>query len=123
MGFPGRFHASSAPTVAKAAMNTTPTTPSSPLPAWLASFAGSGYRALDRSPAADVTTVTAQIDHARQNAGAAICHLSSFVFREPRYGLTVPASLRRSGYLMATALAGEPIPPGALSGALTRNIS
>ena len=26
-------------------------------------------------------------------------------------------------YLMATALAGEPIPPGALSGALTRNIS
>jgi hypothetical protein len=27
------------------------------------------------------------------------------------------------GYLMATALAGEPIPPGAFSGALTRNIS
>ena len=26
-------------------------------------------------------------------------------------------------YLMATALAGEPIPPGAFSGALTRNIS
>ena len=27
------------------------------------------------------------------------------------------------GYLMATALAGEPIPPGAFSGALARNIS
>ena len=27
------------------------------------------------------------------------------------------------GYLMATALAGEPIPPGAFIGALTRNIS
>ena len=30
---------------------------------------------------------------------------------------------RRSGYLMATALAGEPIPPGAFMGALTRNDS
>jgi hypothetical protein len=121
MGFPGRFQASSAPTVAKAAMNTPPTAPFSPLPAWLASFAGSGYRTLDRSAVAHVATVTAQIDHARQNA--AIGHLSSFVPREPRYGLTVPASLRRSGYLIATALAGEPIPPGAFSGALTRNIS
>jgi hypothetical protein len=35
----------------------------------------------------------------------------------------VPASLRFSRYLMAAALAGEPIPPGAFSGALTRNIS
>ena len=122
MGFPGRFHASSAPTVAKAAMNTTPTAPSSPLPAWLASFAGSGYRALERSAAADVATVTAQIDHARQNA--AIGHLSGLrLLRESRYGLTVPASLRRWRYLMTTALAGEPIPPGAFSGALTKNIS
>ena len=39
IGFRGRFHASSAPTVAKAATNTAPTTPSSPLPPWLA---GSG---------------------------------------------------------------------------------
>ena len=38
----GRFHASSAPTVAKAAMNTTTTTSSNPFPPWLASFAGSG---------------------------------------------------------------------------------
>ena len=66
--------------------------------------------------------MTAQIDHARQNA--AIGHLSGLrLLREPRYGLTVPASLRRLRYLMATALAGEPIPPGAFSGALTKNIS
>ena len=44
MGFPGRFHASSAPTVAKAAMNTATTTTSNPLP--LASFAGSGCMAV-----------------------------------------------------------------------------
>ena len=42
MRFPGRFHASSAPTVAKAATNTIPTAPSSPLPLWPASLAGSG---------------------------------------------------------------------------------
>jgi hypothetical protein len=43
MGFPGRFHASSAPTVAKAAMNTTPTTSFSPVtPKLAASFAGNG---------------------------------------------------------------------------------
>ena len=83
MGFPGRFHASNAPTVAKAVMNTTATAPSSPLPAWLASFAGSGYRALNTSAVPVVATVTAQIDHARQNAGAAICHLSSFVPPRP----------------------------------------
>jgi hypothetical protein len=33
------------------------------------------------------------------------------------------ARLAAFGYLMATALAGEPIPPGAFIGALTRNIS
>ena len=33
---------SSAPTVAKAAMNTIPTAPSNPLPLWLVSLAGSG---------------------------------------------------------------------------------
>jgi hypothetical protein len=38
--------------------------------------------------------VTAQIDHARQNA--AIGHLSGLhLLRESRYGPTVPASLRR----------------------------
>src|SRR5260370_19122083 len=122
MGFPGRFHASTAPTVAKAAMNTPPSTPSSPLPAWLASFAGSGYRVLDISAAAAVATVTAQIDHARQNA--AIGHLSGLrLLRTPRYGPNVPVSLRFPRYLRATALAGEPLPPGALSGALTTNIS
>jgi hypothetical protein len=42
MGFPGRFHASSAPTVAKAPMNTIPTAQSSPLAVTLASLAGSG---------------------------------------------------------------------------------
>ena len=42
MGFRGRFHASSAPTVAKATTNPTPTTPSNPLPLRLASFAGNG---------------------------------------------------------------------------------
>ena len=42
MGFPGRFHASSAPTVAKAATNTIPAAPSNPLPLWLTSLAGSG---------------------------------------------------------------------------------
>ena len=42
MGFPGRFHASSAPTVAKAATNTNASDPSGALPNWLASFAGSG---------------------------------------------------------------------------------
>ena len=42
MGFPGRFHASSAPTVAKAATKTIPTTPSSPFPPWSASLAGIG---------------------------------------------------------------------------------
>jgi hypothetical protein len=41
----------------------------------------------------------------------------------PRYGPNVPGSLRCPRHLMATALAGEPIPPGAFSGALTRNIS
>ena len=46
MGFPGRFHASSAPTVAKAATNTTATTPSAALPASMASFAGSGCAAV-----------------------------------------------------------------------------
>ena len=30
---------------------------------------------------------------------------------------------RQLNYLMATALAGEPIPPGAFSGVLTMNIS
>jgi hypothetical protein len=34
-----------------------------------------------------------------------------------------PGAPAAPGYLMATALAGEPIPPGAFSGALTRNIS
>ena len=44
MGFPGRFHASSAPTVAKAATNTITTATSNPFP--LASFAGSGCTAV-----------------------------------------------------------------------------
>src|ERR1700722_14353910 len=96
MGLPGRFHASSAPTVAKATMNTPPTAPSSPLPLWSASFAGSGYRTLDRSAAAAVATVTAQIDQARQNA--VIGHLPGLrMFRTPRYGPNVPLSLRRLG--------------------------
>ena len=42
-----------------------------------------------------------------------------------RPGAPAPPAVARwpPGYLMATALAGEPIPPGAFSGALTRNIS
>src|SRR5260370_32510883 len=120
MGFPGRFHASKAPTVAKAAMNTPPTTPSSPLPAWLASFTGSGYRVLDMSAAAAVVTVTAQIDHARQNA--AIGHLSGLrLLRTPRYGPNVPVSLRFPRYLRATALAGGPDPPAAATRSVVPN--
>ncbi len=46
MGFSGRLHASSAPTVAKAVMNTSATTQSAPLPPWLASLAGSGFKEL-----------------------------------------------------------------------------
>ena len=42
MGFPGLFHASSAPTVAKATMNVSPTTMSRPFPLLAASVAGSG---------------------------------------------------------------------------------
>lgn len=42
MGFAGRFHASSAPTVAKAPMNTIPTVPFRPLPLMSASVAGNG---------------------------------------------------------------------------------
>jgi len=40
MGFPGRFQASSAPTVAKAPRNTMPTAPFNPLPPMSASLAG-----------------------------------------------------------------------------------
>src|SRR5579862_1450671 len=46
MGFSGRFHASSAPTVAKAVTKASATTQSAPLPPWLASLAGSGWEAL-----------------------------------------------------------------------------
>ena len=42
IGFAGRFQASSAPTVAKAPMNTIETAPFSPLPLKLTSVAGSG---------------------------------------------------------------------------------
>jgi hypothetical protein len=42
IGFSGRFQASSAPTVAKAPMNTIATAPFSPLPLKLTSLAGSG---------------------------------------------------------------------------------
>jgi hypothetical protein len=42
IGFSGRFHASSAPTVANAPMNAAPATPSAALPTSLASLAGSG---------------------------------------------------------------------------------
>jgi hypothetical protein len=42
IGFPGRFHASTAPTVAKQPMSTTATAPFSPFPALAASLAGSG---------------------------------------------------------------------------------
>ena len=42
MGFPGFFHASSAPTVAKATMNVSPDTLSTPFPPVSASLAGSG---------------------------------------------------------------------------------
>src|SRR5579862_544109 len=46
IGFSGRLHASSAPTVAKAVTNTSATTQFAPLPPWLASLAGSGFKAL-----------------------------------------------------------------------------
>ena len=46
---------------------------------------------------------------------------------DPRRGRLYDGSRGNSvytrGYLMATALAGEPIPPGAFTGVLTRNIS
>ena len=46
IGFRGRFHASSAPTVAKAVMNATAITPSDGLPPWLRRLAGSGFAAV-----------------------------------------------------------------------------
>ncbi len=42
MGFPGRFHASSAPTVAKAPTNMITSETFNPFGPWPASFAGSG---------------------------------------------------------------------------------
>jgi hypothetical protein len=45
MGFPGLFRASTAPAVAKATMNVSPTTLSRPFPLWPAWLAGSGCTA------------------------------------------------------------------------------
>jgi hypothetical protein len=73
MGFPGRFHASNAPTVAKEPTNTITTAISRPFPDWLASFGGSGYRAVYTAADTVAATEIAQTDQARQNATGAMC--------------------------------------------------
>ena len=74
MGFAGRFHPSSAPTVANEPMNTTATAPSAGLPPCPDRLAGSGYSRVRTRAVIDTATVTAQTDHARQKAIRVMSH-------------------------------------------------
>ena len=85
MGFPGRFHASSAPTVAKAATNTNASDSVRRAPELTGQLRGQRMKDGIAAVVVVTATETAQTDHARQNAAGAMC-LTTATLRPDRSG-------------------------------------